>query len=82
MGKIYNLLALKIIAFLVYQYYIHRLYSKGLSHNTNIFPSKNLTTGSILGHAGKKTINTHLKLEICVVCKEVLAFKHVVIVFF
>ena len=32
--------------------------------------------------AGKKTLNTHLKLEICVVCREVLAFKHVVIVFF
>ena len=30
----------------------------------------------------KKTINTYLKLEIRVACREFLAFKYVVIVFF
>ena len=30
----------------------------------------------------KKTINTYLKLEIPVACREFLAFKYVVIVFF
>ena len=30
----------------------------------------------------KKTINTYLKLEICVACREFIAFKYVFILFF